>query len=261
MSLLPCIIDTDVGPDDLLGLAYLLANPDLHIEAITVCNGLCRPERGAENILRVLALFERKDIEVLIGRSTPLKGNTSFPKEWCRLSESLEGVSLPEIHLPSSFASATEYLVKRMAEYDRPLRILTFGPLTNIAEAFQEFKGRKTAIEEIMIMGGAFDVRGNLYDFDEFVAPNDVAEWNIFIDPVAAEWYIRNGHYYAWDPLTAVAFLEREVMVFKNGLVEVQCETPHQGKTLFHADESSNCCIAVDASSRLFEENFFRPFT
>ena len=35
-------------------------------------------------------------------------------------------------------------------------------------------------------MGGAFDVPGNVIDSGEFVSPTKTAEWNMFVDPLAA---------------------------------------------------------------------------
>ena len=51
------IVDTDAGPDDLLALAYLLVNPDITVEAITLTYGLAHAERAAVNISRMVAAF------------------------------------------------------------------------------------------------------------------------------------------------------------------------------------------------------------
>jgi inosine-uridine nucleoside N-ribohydrolase len=47
------IIDTDAGSDDLMAIAFLLAHPSVHIEAITVANGLAHVDAGASNIVRL----------------------------------------------------------------------------------------------------------------------------------------------------------------------------------------------------------------
>ncbi len=77
-----CIIDTDVGPDDMIAIAFLLARDDVEIEAITIVNGLAHVERGAANVARVLALAGQSHVPVRIGRPAPLEGMAAFPAEW-----------------------------------------------------------------------------------------------------------------------------------------------------------------------------------
>jgi inosine-uridine nucleoside N-ribohydrolase len=182
----PCVIDTDAGTDDFMAIAYLLTQKDLRIEAITVSNGLSHVEQGARNIERLLALAGRSDIQVFIGRSTPLSGNNSFPEYWRQLSDELQQVELPKSGNSLSSQSATDFLKERFKKIDQPLRILALGPLTNLAEAIQAMSGSADVIKEIVFMGGAFDVPGNLVTVEGFESPNDKAEWNVFVDPTAA---------------------------------------------------------------------------
>ena len=48
-------------------------------------------------------------------------------------------------------------------------------------------------IDEIVIMGGAIKVPGNLGDGGVFKTANKTAEWNIFVDPLAARIVFRSG--------------------------------------------------------------------
>ena len=43
------IIDTDAGSDDILAIAFLLSHPSVHIDAITIANGLAHVDAGARN--------------------------------------------------------------------------------------------------------------------------------------------------------------------------------------------------------------------
>ena len=56
--------------------------------------------------------------------------------------------------------------------------MLTIGPLTNIARAFMTDPKLPSLVKEIVIMGGAINVCGN---------KNRVAEFNMFVDPEAAD--------------------------------------------------------------------------
>src|SRR5690349_8836966 len=118
------IIDTDAGSDDIMAIAFLLSQPAVRIEAITLANGLAHAETGAKNLLRLLDLAGRKEIPVFVGRDTPLKGNAEFPAEWRKISDELPGVSLPAVSRRVERQPAAAYLVGRLRNADRPVQIL-----------------------------------------------------------------------------------------------------------------------------------------
>ena len=189
----PIVIDTDAGSDDLMAIAYLLSHPGIRIEAIMVVNGLAHPDAGAKNIVRLLDLAGRKDIPVFAGRSTPLQGKAEFPAEWRKTSDDLPGVTLPASSRQPVSKPAADYLIERLRDQASPVRILALGPLTNLAEALKRDPSLAGAIEELVIMGGALRVPGNLGDGGVFNTNNTTAEWNIFVDPLAARIVFRSG--------------------------------------------------------------------
>lgn len=185
-STTPVIVDTDAGVDDLLALAFLLARNDVRIEAITVVNGVARVPVGAKNVLALLQLAGRPEIPVYEGSTTPLTGHVEFPDVWRTPSEQLSGVDLPKAHRHPQTESAVPFLVRRLADSKHPVRILALGPLTNIAAALRQNPSCAKTIEEIVIMGGAVRVPGNLGDGGAYKTDNKTAEWNIYADPLAA---------------------------------------------------------------------------
>ena len=197
----PIVIDTDAGTDDLMAIVYLLARPGVRIEAITVVNGLAHPGTGARNIRRLLELAGRKEIPVFVGRDRPLLGNAEFPAEWRRIADELPGVDLPAAPRELEPRNAVDYLAKRLGDKRRKVRILALGPLTNIAESLD--RGGAKGIEEIVIMGGAVRVPGNLADGGLFHTDNKTAEWNLYIDPLAARRVFRSGVPITLIPLDA----------------------------------------------------------
>ena len=200
---LPLIVDTDAGSDDLMAIAFLLSHPSVHIEAITVVNGLAHVDAGARNVARLAELGGRKDIPVFAGRSTPLRGNAEFPAEWRKISDELPGVTLPLASRKAESRGAADYLLERLSDRRRPVRILALGPLSNLAEALKRDPSIAGAIREIVIMGGAVRVPGNLADGDVFHTANKTAEWNIFVDPLAAQIVFRSGIAIRLIPLDA----------------------------------------------------------
>jgi len=192
------IVDTDAGGDDLLALAFLLAQPDVSIEAITVVGGLAHVPAGVTTVARLVACAGRPDIRVLAGADSPLEGGRAFPEAWRRQADDLANLaSLPQVPPPPR-ADAVRFLVQRLADHRRPLRILALGPLTDLAGAIRRSHGHLDAVEDVVAMGGAFDVPGN--------APADgppTAEWNMAADPAAADIVLASGLRLMLVPLDA----------------------------------------------------------
>lgn len=189
----PILIDTDAGSDDLMAVALLLSQPGVAIDAITVVNGLAHVDAGARNMGRLLDLAGRKRVPVFRGRNGPLRGSAEFPAEWRKIADDLPGVTLPPALRPPESKRAADYLVERLRNAATPIQILALGPLTNIAEALERDRSLAAHIREIVIMGGAVHVPGNLQDGGVFHTNNSTAEWNIFIDPMAARIVFRSG--------------------------------------------------------------------
>jgi pyrimidine-specific ribonucleoside hydrolase len=177
-------------------------------------NGLAHPEAGARNIIRLLELAGRKEIPVFAGRGMPLQGKAEFPAEWRKISDDLPGVTLPTASRPPEAKRAADYLVERLRDQTRPVRILALGPLTNLAEALKREPTIAGAIEELVIMGGALRVPGNLGDGGVFKTNNTTAEWNIFVDPLAARIVFRSGIPIRLIPLDATnkVLVDREFL-------------------------------------------------
>lgn len=181
------VIDTDAGYDDLMATAFLLSRLDVRVEAITVVNGETRAATGAEHVLRLLELAGRRDIPVYIGEDHPLSGESEFPAQWRESAEKLSGITLPEAKRKPESISAVDFLTKRLADTARPFQILTLGPLTNVAAALTSVRRGARAVRQIVIMGGAIGVAGNLGDGGAFKTTNTTAEWNMFVDHAAAK--------------------------------------------------------------------------
>ena len=159
----PIIIDTDAGSDDIMAVALLLSHPGVQIDAITVVNGLAHVDAGARNMGRLLDLAGRKHVPVFAGRNDPLRGNAEFPAEWrkirtifpefrCRLRRGRPNQT--RCRLPGGTA-------EKRCNAGADSRA---GPLTNIAEALERDRSMAAHIREIVIMGGAVRVPGNLQD-------------------------------------------------------------------------------------------------
>jgi inosine-uridine nucleoside N-ribohydrolase len=182
---IPVIIDTDMAADDWMAILYLLQRPDIDVLAITVAGtgeAHCGP--GVKNAYGLALLSGRYDIPVACGRETPLQGDHVFPEGWRTWVDSLGGLTLPTSQNPGEGMSAVELLTSALDNANGKVTILTLGPLTNLADALQTDPGIAGKIEGVYVMGGAVNVPGNVSDSG--ATANMVAEYNIYIDPYAA---------------------------------------------------------------------------
>lgn len=179
------IVDTDAGADDLLAILFLLDRPEVKIEAITIVNGLAHTQAGAESVLRLLAYQGHKDIPVYIGASQPMSGRAEFPAEWRAASDGLLRAQTPAADSRPRKEDAMTFLSRRLRK-GPPVDVLALGPLTNFALTFRQEPRLGSVIREFVWMGGALNVPGNVE-----AAPR--AEWNAYVDPLAAETVLGAG--------------------------------------------------------------------
>ena len=218
------IVDTDGGSDDLMALAFLLSRPDIRVEAITIVNGVSHVQSAGNNVLRLLELAGRRDVPVFLGRDTSLSSDAQFPADLRRSSDDLPGVTLPEAHRAIDPRPADEFLSKRLSDAAHPVQVLALGPLTNLAAAFTRTPRAAHSVRQLVIMGGAIGVSGNLSDGGAFKTDNTAAEWNIYIDPAAAKIVFASGAPIRLVPLDATQRVPIDMALFEQ--FEAHATTP-----------------------------------
>ena len=187
----PVILDNDMAIDDWAALLYLLHHPDAEVQAVTIAaSGESHCEPGLENTLRLLDLpgDVPGDIPVACGDSAPLDGYSVFPEAWRQDSDTLSGVALPGSEREPDSRAAHEVIHEVIREASEPVTLVATGTLTNIARWLERYPGDRDRVAELVIMGGNLDVPGNIIvpGFTDG-HPNTSAEWNFFVDPVAAD--------------------------------------------------------------------------
>jgi inosine-uridine nucleoside N-ribohydrolase len=188
------IIDTDPGVDDALALILALQSPELCVDAITTVSGNVDVELATQNTLTVLGLFppERRP-PVARGADRPLVRSldTAAPVHG---DDGLGGVSrlrtaagqpcYPGASAAHTSADAVDCLLDLIRRSPGELTLVALGPLTNLALAWRRDAHTFRQLAEVVIMGGAVTVPGN-------VTP--VAEFNIYVDPEAAQVVFASG--------------------------------------------------------------------
>lgn len=198
----PVVIDTDMAADDWLAILYLLGRSDVDVRAITVTGaGEAHCSAGTRNALNLIALAGRPDIPVACGRETPLAGDHAFPTAWRERVDRLLGLTLPESSQEASDKSAVELLTQIIQGSPQKVHLITLGPLTNVGEALEAEPALVMNLEMITVMGGAVEVPGNVGSSSNI--ENEVADWNIYVDPRAAAEVFASGAPITLVPLDA----------------------------------------------------------
>lgn len=188
------LVDTDVAPDDLVAISFLVSAPNVSIDAITVTGtGEVHCPRGVEIILALLERLDAPQIPVACGRTTPLTLGHAFPDLFRGGADNAAGLDLPATSRSPAAGDAVQLIETTASAAAGELRILTLGPLTNIAEAVADDPDLASRIESVYIMGGAVDVPGNVAGSPDGPADNTSAEWNIYADPAAAQAVLTSG--------------------------------------------------------------------
>ena len=175
------IIDTDPGIDDAAAIMLALAGPELSVEAITTVYGNGPVDTCTDNALRILFAAGRLDIPVHKGAGKPLM---RAPNEGWALhihgTDAMGGAGRPlspaQSKSPES-CHASLGIIGRVMDSPGEVTIIALGRLTNVALALSLEPRVAQAVAEIIVMGGAVGVPGN-------VSP--VASANLYEDPEAA---------------------------------------------------------------------------
>lgn len=168
-------VDVDTGVDDAMALVYLFGSDDADVVAIASTAGNVPVQQVCRNNLGLLKLCG-VDIPVSKGSEQPI----SAPLRTAEDTHGPEGIGyarLPATDRKLTTYDAAEAWALAAQAYPGELIGVATGPLTNLALALRREPALPTLLRRLVIMGGAFDYRGNT---------TPVAEWNISVDPEAA---------------------------------------------------------------------------
>ena len=187
------IIDTDPGQDDAVAILLALASPDeINVLGITCVAGNVPLELTAKNARMVCELAGRTDVPVYAGCDRPL-GRDLVTAEHVHGKTGLDGPDLPDPTMTLEDGHAVDFIIETLRrEPANSVTLCPVGPLTNIATAFKTAPDIVEKVHEISLMGGAYFQVGNM---------TPAAEFNIYVDPQAADVVFRSGAPITVSPL------------------------------------------------------------
>lgn len=192
------ILDVDPGIDDALALTLALFDPRLEVVAVTAVAGNVTAQQATRN---VQAIIEQLDPPrwPRIGTATPRAIPTD--ERYLHGSDGLgeNFYQVAELHHQHS-SDKVIFDEVRAAPHD--VTIITMGPLTNLALAFQRDVDLAKSVRQIIIMGGTYQGHGNI---------TATAEYNFFCDPESARAVLRSP---ATKTLVPVDVARRAMMTY-----------------------------------------------
>jgi purine nucleosidase len=207
------ILDMDPGVDDALALLWALSSADVAVEAVTTVSGNVNVDLATTNALKLAELMDRSDVPVFRGASEPVVGD-AIRATHIHGETGLGAAQLPHPQLAASEGNATTALCALLRSRPGHFQIVAVGPLTNLALAEQREPGILSLAQEVVIMGGALRVPGNVTPTGEF---------NFVSDPQAARTVITSSAEIRLVPLDAT----RQMHLSKEQLLsQLQDATP-----------------------------------
>jgi len=184
LDLKPIIFDVDTGIDDALAMAYALNSPELELLGFTTCFGNVPVKEATRNTFAVLELVG-KSVPVFEGADQTFK--RGMKPEWAREVHGEDGLgnvleTEPSIRVCNE--SAEDFIIEQVRKRPNEITIIAVGPLTNIARAISKAPDIIPIVKDVVIMGGAVNVPGNVTPYGEA---------NIVADPEAAEHVFSSG--------------------------------------------------------------------
>ncbi|TCL57955.1 purine nucleosidase [Kineothrix alysoides] len=183
------ILDIDSVGDDILAVLYGALHKKINLLGITTVNGACGSIEQAVNVALNTVELTGRNIPVYAGADKMLAPKmagvdgdpVNFDEElrWKfgeRLDKFNETVKKPEREAEKTHA--VDYLIQAFNERPGEIILVTTGPVTNIALAVQKDPSIAGKVKEAYILGGAFQISGNI---------TPVTEYNIWADPEAAK--------------------------------------------------------------------------
>jgi len=180
-------MDVDTGVDDALALILALKSPELELRAVTCVSGNVHVDKAAQNSLRILQALDAWNIPVMKGMAKPILRELEVAEDF-HGKDGLGDSNLPPSNIALDSRDAVKFLIEETARLPKSLTVVATGPLTNIATALNHDSRFAKNVRDLVIMGGAYAVTP--YGYGNI---NPVAEFNIYVDPEAANIVFKSG--------------------------------------------------------------------
>ncbi|HSY51234.1 MAG TPA: nucleoside hydrolase [Thermoanaerobaculia bacterium] len=188
------ILVHDAAIDEYMSQVLLTTMPGIDLLGVVIVNADCIDSAAMQTDWQVMSYIGRTDIP--IGLSSA-RGWNPFP--WSYRSDCVRESAItclknfpPNPKWPP-FPDGDTLLRSLMEKAKGPVTLLVTCPFTPIMNLLQQSPKLASKIEQIIWMGGAINVPGNLDPTTVPTPPwNACAEWNAFWDATSVDWVFKN---------------------------------------------------------------------
>jgi purine nucleosidase len=180
------IVDTDMDFDDAAALAYLVQADRLgmiDLRAVTVAgDGVAFPGAGLGHARCLLDKLGMAHIPTSDGVDTRPNNFPVLILEWLDAVVQRAVRLAPEIACPHAQIEgrAPQLIADTIHAADRPVTVITLGPVTNLADALARDPGIAAGIERVIVEGGDTTERPPEH-------PDDTHDYNLWVNAPAAQ--------------------------------------------------------------------------
>lgn len=174
------IFDTDPGVDDAMALLFLERYPEIDLIGITTAFGNASIETTTRN---ALYLKQQWGLSAPVAKGSaeqfdPARKTHPFPAH-IHGDDGLGNIGVPDVvDVPLDPRPAHQFIIDTVKANPGEVVLVAVGRMTNLANALKAAPEIAGLVKEVIIMGGAVDVPGNI---------TPAAEANIHGDPEAAD--------------------------------------------------------------------------
>ncbi|MCJ7715089.1 MAG: nucleoside hydrolase [Anaerolineales bacterium] len=204
---IPVIYSHGGGPCDIGGMVFLTKNPNVDLIGYVLTRGEYHPEIAVINWpIFLLDVLGSKDTAIALGSDERMDPNPhEFPDVWRNASDNFWGLSLPNQETEFEVGEGPDLIIDLVNGSRKKVTILAMASMIDVALALQMDPGIIDNIAHVVIMGGAFNMPGNLDEGPDFTT-NLAAEWNMYIDAAAAQYVFKSGVPVSVIPLDGVQY-------------------------------------------------------
>lgn len=184
------ILDCDPGMDDSMAIIMACKSQALDVKAVTAVNGNYSADVTSKNALKVLELMGRTDIPVGKGMSEPMV-RKSPPDPFTHGTDGQAENNLPDPVTPLCEKHAVDLIIDTIKANPGEIHLICTAPMSNVAMAMKKAPEIKSMIAGIYAISGAFGL--NRYAYANATGDTPQSEWNVYVDPEAAEIVYHSG--------------------------------------------------------------------
>ena len=204
---IPVIYSHGGGPCDIGGMVFLSKHPNVDLIGIVLTRGEIHPEIAVEKWpVFLYDVLNSHNTAIALGSDIRMDPNShEFPEVWRKSADDFWGLDLPEKVTEYDPAVGHELIIELVNNSPEKVTLIAMASMIDIALALQEDPGIIDNISHVVIMGGAFTIRGNLDEGPDETS-NEAAEWNMWIDAQAAKYLFNSGVPISIVPLDAIQY-------------------------------------------------------